>query len=187
VRVNDADGCVNRDTVTIIGYLEGPQNFLDSSADMCLGQQLEIEATVGYSRYRWFNNSSSSTINITAPGLCWEEVTNADGCTSRDSISVKAKDCLKGVFFPNAFTLSNGGKNNLFLPVVYGQLESFYLIVYNRYGQKVLETGDAYKGWDGGINGLMQDTNSFAWSAIYKFSGASEKQQTAKGTVTVIR
>jgi len=33
----------------------------------------------------------------------------------------------------------------------------------------------------------MQGTNTFAWSAIYKFSGANEKQQTAKGTVTLIR
>ncbi|MGO8055569.1 hypothetical protein, partial [Rhizobium leguminosarum] len=66
-------------------------------------------------------------------------------------------------------------------------LESFYMIVYNRYGQKVFETRDAYKGWDGKINGLMQGTNTFAWSAVYKFSGASEKQQSAKGTVTLIR
>jgi gliding motility-associated-like protein len=187
VQVSNANGCFNRDTATIFGYLENPQNFLDSSADICVGQLLEVKGKVGYDHYRWFNNSTSSTINITAPGVYWLEVTNTEGCIGRDSISVKAKDCLKGVFFPNAFTPSNGGRNNVFRPVFYGQLESFYLIVYNRYGQKVFETRDAYKGWDGKINGIIQTTNTFTWSAIYKFAGAGEKQQTAKGTVTVIR
>jgi len=185
--VTNSNGCIASDTVKIISLLENPKGFLDSTADICTGQRLELQAAPGYREYLWYNNSRSSVITITSPGSYWLQVTNGDGCISRDTILVKAKDCIKGVFFPNAFTPANGGGNNYFRPIVYGQLESFHLIVFNRWGQKVFESRDPFKGWDGRINGQLQDTQSFTWTATYQFSGTNEKKEIDKGTVVLIR
>ncbi|MBL0135725.1 MAG: gliding motility-associated C-terminal domain-containing protein [Chitinophagaceae bacterium] len=75
--------------------------------------------------------------------------------------------------------------NNTFKPIVYGVLENFYMAIYNRYGQKVYETTDATKGWNGQINGQQQGTNTFVWTARYKFVGQVMKVD--KGTVTLVR
>lgn len=185
VRVTDNNDCYNADTVTIIAYLNSPADFLDKEAEICIGQRLEIKAATGYSKYRWFNNAGGSSIVITAPGSYWLEVTNSEGCTVRDTILVKAKDCLKGLFFPNAFTPHNGGANNYFRPSVHGILESFHMIVFNRYGQKVFETKDPQVGWDGRLNGHKQSTGTYTWSATYKFAGdALPKNE--KGVVVLV-
>jgi gliding motility-associated-like protein len=187
VKVTNSNGCSASDSLTIISYLPKPAGFLDSTAEICIGGNIELKGAPGYDLYRWFNNAASTTVRITSPGNYWLEVTNADGCTTRDTIIVKSKDCLKGIFFPNAFTPGNGGGNNVFRPIVHGQLENFQLVIFNRWGQKVFETRDANRGWDGFINGQPQGTGTFTFTAVYKFTGAGEKQETARGTVTLIR
>jgi gliding motility-associated-like protein len=59
------------------------------------------------------------------------------------------------------------------------------LTIYNRYGQKVFETTDPLKGWNGFYNGKLQDTGSFAWNCSYQFAG--EKLKAQKGFVVLIR
>ncbi|MBL0135724.1 MAG: hypothetical protein IPP79_17980 [Chitinophagaceae bacterium] len=95
VVVKDVNGCHNSDTSIVKNLLLSPSNFLDSSAEICIGQKLEIKAKTGYTSYRWNTNSSASLITVTSPGIYWVEVSNTDGCSARDTISVKAKDCIK--------------------------------------------------------------------------------------------
>ncbi|HLY69245.1 MAG TPA: gliding motility-associated C-terminal domain-containing protein, partial [Puia sp.] len=75
----------------------------------------------------------------------------------------------------------------IFKPVVYGYLDKFYMVIYNRWGQKIFETSDAAKGWDGTFNGQNQDTNTYVWAAQYHLAGSLEKEKNAKGTVILLR
>jgi gliding motility-associated-like protein len=186
LKVTDQHGCSNQDTVIIVPGTSIPGNILDAEAEICRGQPLQINAPTGYSKYRWSNNAASRNITITAPGIYWLEITDANGCMGRDTIQVKLKDCGKGVYFPNAFTPNGDLQNNSFRPLVHGQLVSFYMVIYNRYGQKIFETKDPLKGWDGMFNGHQQGVGTYVWMSRYKLSG-SPMEQTVRGTVTLVR
>lgn len=185
VRVTNDKGCHASDTIRITGLRPTPSGFIQPSAEICVGQKLELKAATGYRLYRWYNGSSASSILVTAPGSYWVEVTNDAGCTARDTIEVKAKDCKAGIFFPNAFTPGNSGPNNLYKPVVYGTVQKFHLTIFNRWGQKVFETYDPLMGWDGTLRGVPQKSDGYVWIARYQLTGSPEKIE--KGTLVLVR
>ena len=85
---------------------------------------------------------------------------------------------------PTAFTPNGDGKNDFFKILTSYIFEEYVLTVYNRWGQKVFETKDSSKGWDGRFNDKLQPSwNSFIWYCRYKKSGAVT---TLKGTVLLI-
>jgi len=57
--------------------------------------------------------------------------------------------------------------------------------IYNRFGQKVFETYNQNKGWNGYFKNNIQDTNAFTWYCEYQLK--NEPPQTRKGIVTLIR
>ncbi len=181
----DINSCVSKDELVVQSVFALPNVNLGPDTIYCKNERFELIAPAGQAKYEWSNGLTSSIIQINSPGNYWVKVTSRDGCISRDTVSLAAKECLKGVFFPNAFTPNNDRTNNSFKPVVHGNLESFYFVIYNRYGQKVFETKDPKRGWDGTINGKQQASAAFIWTAQYKFTG--EKMETIKGSLVLIR
>ncbi len=91
------------------------------------------------------------------------------------------------VFIPTGFTPNNDGLNDILKPVFMGKLLYCHFTVFNRYGQKVFETTDCLKGWDGKIKGLEKGSGTYVYYLTYRFDGTSEKEKSAKGTFTIIR
>ena len=187
VMVTDGNGCTNSDTVQITGVLDSPADFLADTAHLCRGEDVLIKALNPYKQYQWYNNAITSSILIAAAGKYWLQVTDFNGCTGKDTIEIIAKDCKISISFPNAFSPNNDRSNNTFRPIVYGKLEKFYMVIFNRWGQKIFESHDAGKGWDGTFKGKSQDTNTFVWMSRYKFSGTGQTEKTEKGIITLIR
>ena len=185
VTVSNSFGCKSTDTVRITALRPSPNGFVQKTAEICVGQKIELKAVTGYRRYKWYNGSNAESIIVTAPGFYWLEVTNDAGCTTRDTVQVKAKDCKAGIFFPNAFTPGNAGTNNIFRPVIYGSVQKFHFTIFNRWGQKVFETFDPLIGWDGTLRGVPQKSDGYVWIARYQLPGAPEKIE--KGTVVLVR
>ncbi|HVV07289.1 MAG TPA: hypothetical protein VHC96_23840 [Puia sp.] len=106
------------------------------------------------------------------------------GCSGSASILVKVFKTLPDIFVPSAFT-PGGVANNVFRPVPVGIATFEYFRVYNRYGQLVFSTSQAGKGWDGRVNGRLQDPATFVWMV----QGISYQGKTVvhKGTVVLIR
>ncbi|HEV3222821.1 MAG TPA: gliding motility-associated C-terminal domain-containing protein, partial [Puia sp.] len=65
-------------------------------------------------------------------------------------------------------------------------LSSYELSIFNRWGQKVFETRDYTKGWDGTVNGQVQDTGVFVWFCKYKKINSLLNGEIT-GTVVLIR
>jgi gliding motility-associated-like protein len=188
VKVTDANNCSNADTAKILAIVDLPQNFLADTASICAGYILQLNAIGDWTSYKWFDSTTTAYTTITSPGIYWLQVTDSKGCSAIDSIIVSGKNnCILGVYFPNAFTPNYDGKNDVFKPIVYGYLDKFYMVIYNRWGQKIFETSDAAKGWGGTFNRKNQDTNTFVWYAQYHLAGSLEKGKNAKGTVTLLR
>jgi gliding motility-associated-like protein len=185
VSVMDANGCRGSDTASILRIAAPPQDFLDTAIAFCSYEKATLTPIGNYPKYRWSTGATSRSIEVNLPGQYWLEVTNADGCTNREFINVKHKNCLNSIHFPNAFTPDNNRLHDSYKPVVRGILARYKITIYNRWGQRVFETMDYTRGWDGTIAGKPQDSGTFVWVCEYQFPG--EEIKTAKGTLQLIR
>ena len=163
-----------------------PNTFLPADTSICTyGGSLIINALPGFTKYLWNNSSINSSITITNPGIYWLEVTDQKNCKNKDSITVASKQCLKGFYVPTAFTPNRDGKNDLFRPLLFGNVKKYQFIIYNRWGEVVFETTDVSKGWNGDLKGRTQSTNLFVWLCYYELEGEEKKFE--KGSVVLIR
>jgi gliding motility-associated-like protein len=190
VTVTDQNSCSTSDTARILRINENPKNFLEPSVtEICSQGQvpLQLNATGIYRSYLWSDSSTGPTITITAPGQYWLQVTNAVGCTAKDTITVNGKACPFGIFFPGAFTPNNDGNNDIYRAIVYTVLDKFYMAIYDRWGVKVFETSDPHQGWDGRFNGHPQPAGTFVWYAQYQLRNLHGKETVEKGTLLLVR
>jgi gliding motility-associated-like protein len=186
VTKSNGKGCSNSDTIQITGYKNKPTGFLNNKDSICTYESKNIYAKGNWSSYLWSTGSTSPSITITQSGNYWLKVSNDEGCYSTDTIQLFNKNCMEGIFFPTAFTPNGDGKNDVYKPVVHVRLDNYHFVVYNRFGEKVFETKEINKGWDGKLQAIPQDGPvTFVWYCIYKPEGGAE--QTEKGTVVLIR
>jgi gliding motility-associated-like protein len=185
VTVWDNHQCKGGDTVTITRMLPLPANFLPADTAICNYGNLLLKPTASFTNYAWNNSSVSSSISVTAPGIYWLEVTDANDCKGKDSVTVNPKECLTGFHIPTAFTPNHDGRNDVYKPFIGGIVKQYQFTIYNRWGQVIFTTKDLNKGWDGTFGGQRQDANVFTWMCTYLLEG--EKVKREQGTVTLIR
>lgn len=88
------------------------------------------------------------------------------------------------LYAPNVFTINNDGLNDEFL--LRGVfIDQFNLKIYNRWGQKVFESNDLNRGWDGTLNGEACTSDVY----VYLAEGIGKKGQriSISGNVTLLR
>jgi gliding motility-associated-like protein len=114
-------------------------------------------------------------------------VATAGACKGQAQVSVEAfsAGCIDNdVFVPNTFTPNGDGKNDILF--VRGlKVDEIYFAVYNRWGEKVFETNDKTKGWDGIYKSRPADVGVFGWYLKVKCINGEENFK--KGNVTLIR
>jgi gliding motility-associated-like protein len=118
---------------------------------------------------------------VTAPGAYSVTVTNNCGAGSTE-ILITEKTC--GAYFPSAFTPNKDGRNDLFRILGASGFDEYELVIYNRWGQKIFETHNSTKGWDGTVKGEPQRQDTFVWICNYKKNNIATS---LKGTVLLIR
>jgi gliding motility-associated-like protein len=185
VQVTDNNGCKGGDTTIITTLLSSPSDFLPDDTLLCSYENLSISPRRPYSTYLWNTGVSVSSITVSQPGLYWLQVKDANGCIGKDTINIDPKDCIRGFYIPTAFTPNNDYKNDLFKPLLFGNVKKYQFIIYNRWGQIVFQTTELNKAWDGTVSGEPQDPNVFVWVCTYQF--VSEEVKTERGTVVLIR
>jgi gliding motility-associated-like protein len=185
VQVVDPNGCSAGDTVAITQILPDPQGFLIPDTVICNGYPNKIAATGSFESYLWSNGETTNSITIRQGGNYTLTVTDSAGCSATETLAATTKQCLFGIYFPNAFTPNGNGANDVYRPVVLGNMASYHLQVFNRWGQLVFATADYSSGWDGTINGTMQPTGTCVWICHYQFDGEAAKME--KGTLLLIR
>jgi gliding motility-associated-like protein len=185
VEVTDDRGCKSKDSVNIKTILPLPKHFLPRDTTICFYQAVRLSPNRGYNEYTWQNNAHAAFIEIREPGVYWLEVTDNRQCKGRDSIVVKQLDCLKGFYVPNAFTPDKNGKNDLFKPLLFGNVKQYRFTVFSRWGIVVFESRTINEGWDGNVAGKQQDNGTFVWMCTYQFEG--EEVRVEKGSVIVVR
>lgn len=154
------DGCTAAGTINV-SYIPKPVFSRGGDTSICEGEKLILSPRVNTAvKYLWQNGSSSPSLEITGPGTYTLRVENSCGYFS-DKITIKPGDC--NLYLPNAFTPNNDAVNDVFRVIKPYAVVSFRLSVYNRYGQKVFETDDMKRGWDGRFGGEPQPAGAYVW------------------------
>ena len=164
-----------------------PAINLGKDAIVCEGEELLLNANIGNSytsiRLVWQDGSQGPTYRVTKEGLYYVRAIN--NCDSRtDSIVVKYSKCKLGI--PNAFTPNGDGHNDQFRPKYGSEVSNYRMLIFNRFGQKLFESTDKLKGWDGKLNGKPQATGTYVWLIQYVDMDTG-KQVQYSGTVVLIR
>ena len=93
--------------------------------------------------------------------------TDTNGCTNSDTVNITVTDYY-GLFVPNAFTPTESlGTNDVFLVKGFG-IKEFRMMIFDRWGEKVFESNDIYKGWDGTYRGSLVKQDVYVYKIIAK-------------------
>ncbi|MBN2668230.1 MAG: gliding motility-associated C-terminal domain-containing protein [Bacteroidales bacterium] len=87
VTVNNPEGCQATDNIIFTELPILTVNITGSTA-FCYGSNTILDAGSGYSHYTWSNGDTTQTTTVTASGMYYVTVINAQGCEGVDSITV---------------------------------------------------------------------------------------------------
>jgi gliding motility-associated-like protein len=108
---------------------------------------------------------------------------NSAGCA--DSTCQQVRALINPVVdVPNAFTPQSGNINSVVMVRGFG-IAKMQFIIWNRWGQKVFETGNRLQGWDGKVNGVLQPMDVYAYTLNIEFFDGTKTVR--KGDITLIR
>lgn len=159
-----------------------PVPLLGNDTLMCPGDFIVLTPGNGFSSYFWSDGSDLSELHVYMSGSYFVNV--SDGlCSASDTISIG--DCGTLLWFPNVFTPNNDGLNDRFKPVAQGVLTSYQILIFNRWGQQLYESNDAYPGWNGTFKGNQCPEGTYFYIAEY--SVGALKQSTTRGSITLLR
>ncbi|MBK9569395.1 MAG: gliding motility-associated C-terminal domain-containing protein [Chitinophagaceae bacterium] len=191
----DTLGCPKpgRDTI-VVTVNPKVKAFAGRDTTVVVGQPLLFNGTGGVN-YLWSPSTGLSNTAIFNPIGIYDTgidsvryklvVSDATGCADSAFVTVYVFKTNPSIFVPTAFTPNNDGLNDVVRPIAVGIRQINYFSVYNRWGERVFTTNVNRQGWDGRINGRVQNSGVFVWmvSAI-DYLG---KPIFLKGTVTLIR
>jgi gliding motility-associated-like protein len=164
-----------------LSYAVFKQPSLGQDRSLCHGDSIQLSPG-DYLSYLWQDGSVSKIYTVKSGGLY--SVTVSGNCASA-SAQVRVNEVSCYIYFPNSFTPNRDGLNENFRVLTTYIFSGFNLAVYNRYGEKVFESTDPAKGWDGKYKGLDVEAGTYLWICNYK-RGASPVQ-VLKGNVMVLR
>lgn len=112
-------------------------------------------------------------------------VTNQLLCTDTTERKIKlVSSCY--IDIPSAFTPNGDQLNDYLYPLNAYKAKELVFRVYNLYGQKLFETTDPAKKWDGTFKGKMQNAGTYIWTLEYTHADTKRRFH-LKGTTSLIR
>ena len=135
-------------------------------------------------------NSSLSPDPISTPTQTTAyiiQVIDSNGCKVSDTVTVWVifETCDEPeIFIPNAFTPNTDQQNDVFY-IRGNTMRELTISIYDRWGEKVFESEDQKKGWDGTYKGDKVTPGVFVY--YLKAVCYDNKQFIKKGNITLIR
>jgi len=161
-----------------------------SDSTVAYGTRIQLEGS-GAPYYSWSPLSVidhphiyNPTALINGPVMIILNGLNEYGCADNDTVNIEV-DYRDPLFIPSAFSPNNDGRNDVFRigSLSFQKLQEFR--IFNRWGQQIFSTQDPVKGWDGTINGVVQDVGVYHY--IIRVAYPDGKVETYKGDVTLVR
>jgi gliding motility-associated-like protein len=170
---------VNPKPILHIGYAD----------TICLGQQVLLDAGIGFVSYLWHDGSTEQSQYTLEEGTYWVQVVDTNNCIAVDT--VRLMPCNIELLIPNAFSPNSDGLNDTFKPIISGWEPSNYLMqIYTKWGQLIFQTNNYTEGWDGTANGVLVMPNTFVYVISYEapsYVTRTGLKSPVIGDVTVVR
>ena len=183
-------GCATYPSAAEVTVFPTPQPDLGADFLICpddLGDTLPALDPGAYAAYTWQDHSHLPVYAVEKAGLYWVQVTDENGCTASDSLTV-SEICPTLYYIPNVFSPNDDGENDYF--EVYGRdIISLKLSVYDRWGGKLFESAGAGARWDGTYRGKPVNPGVYVWLAQIEgyLEDGTVFNKTESGSVTVVR
>ncbi len=177
-------GCLKENKYTV-NSKPLPVINLGTDLTLCNSQQITLSASYPGATYLWNTGNTDSFYTVKAENIYWLETTFNE-CKFRDSISVIYKSCDCNTVIPNAFSPNGDGVNDVLKPLMKCTPVKYLFSIFNRYGQKVFETTDYQKGWDGRFSNHNLPVGTYYYILTYKNPGLQINEKFS-GSITILR
>lgn len=163
-------------------YKSLPNLSLDTAYNLCIGEQLTLNAYNEDASYLWQDNSTADSFVVTQAGTYDVEVSNYCGSIHKEIEVAENCNCILAI--PNAFSPNNDGINDFFRPVLQCHLQKARLRIFNRWGQTVCDTPDITTGWDGLFKGVASPQETYIY--LLEFEEINRIPKAIKGELLLI-
>jgi len=187
----DDKGCPASDSVKIIVVqLPKVTAVINDKYQNCQTHNIQLVAT-GAKNYIWspgiYCNDSTSSMPVVSlqndAVIFTVKGTDKYGCVDTATVKVDPHKAAI-VSLPGAFSPNADGANDV-LYVRGANVSTLNFSIYNRWGQKVFETNDINKGWDGTFRGVAQPVDAYGF--IISITSLDGCRIIKKGNVTLLR
>lgn len=161
---------------------------ISTPAQICEGESVVLFATGGTSYY-WIppyglsSQTSSSTLASPDSTTTYYVTITDDPCYKVDSVKVTVTEC-PAIYFPNSFTPDGDGINDLFMAKGI-MIESFSMIIFDRWGEEIFTSNNIMQGWDGTYKGEKCSNAVFSYIADIVFTNGEKVNKI--GSITLLR
>jgi gliding motility-associated-like protein len=175
----------------LVNNIHKPVTYKTITVPQYASQFIQVRDTIG-KIYNWkpqihLNSYNTRSAAFYANGNDVKylvDITDPHTCVTTDTLLVQV---LKkpGYYLPTAFTPNGDGLNDVAVPYLVGMkgLKSFS--IFNRWGNRVFYTTRYEQGWDGRINGVVQDVAVYVW--VLEFYDSNNQLVMEKGTIAIIK
>lgn len=194
VTIMDANGCRLTEIIPLGTNGSLPVDATPDVISVNIGTEIPFTAT-GATTYQWTPTQYLSCDDCDNP-VCVPSSSNnyivtgtdPNGCTGRDTVIVNVYVDCHNLTLPNVFSPNNSGPeiNNTFgllgtLPC----LETYQLLIFNRWGEQVFETQSTELVWDGTFKGTPQNSGVYFYRLDMKLVNGEVIKKA--GNLTLIR
>ncbi len=166
------------------------------STEINLGESIQLTVTANVDHgnmYLWRSENdlacSSCATTIANPAFTTHytvDVTDTNGCQASDELTLTVNS-ITDIFIPNAFTPNDDGNNDVL--ELYGNKGSITFLnfsLFNRWGEKVIESNDPNFKWDGTYKGEKVSSGVYLYVMKVAFVNGYSRDD-FKGSITVLR
>ena len=163
----DQYGCISSDSVFVDLY---PQPFILTNPDVYafLGDIVQLSATSSSAgQIVWspveFLSCVACTNPFASPDMNYTytaSYVDQNGCSASDNVSIFYDPIL---YVPNTFTPGGNGNLNNFFKAEGGNIQTFEMLIFNRWGELIHTITDLNNSWDGTYEGLDCQDGTYIW------------------------
>ncbi|MNU71256.1 hypothetical protein D3C71_606820 [compost metagenome] len=194
LNITDANGCILSDVLILGTSGSLAVEAIPNSMSVNIGTEIQFNVS-GAGSYEWtpdeFLSCSNCDAPVCTPGSSQTYIvtgSNPNGCIGIDTVVIQVYVDCDNLTLPNVFSPNNNGPeaNNTFgllgtLPC----LETYQLLIFNRWGEQVFETQSTELFWDGTYKGKAQNSGVYFYRLDMKLVNGEEVKKS--GNVTLIR
>ena len=163
----DQYGCTDTASVFVDLY---PQPFIQTNSDVYafLGDLVPLSATSSTSGpYEWYPTEFLTCVVCENPVAnpnqnytYWVTYTDNNGCSAFDTVNIFYDPII---WVPNTFTPGDGDEHNNLFYAEGGNVKTFEMLIFNRWGELIVTLNDLEESWDGRFKGLDCQDGTYVW------------------------